>query len=74
MNSMERMSWVALRESDMWNGEMEKRVIEGTAHIVDQLHLFNVLRVISVCFIDFTSTACFCDQLIMRSISIMNNY
>ena len=38
MNSMERMSWVALRESDMWNGEMEKRVIEGTAHIVDQLN------------------------------------
>ncbi len=38
MNSMERMSWVALRESDMWNGEMEKRVIEGTAHIVEQLN------------------------------------
>ena len=37
MNDMERMSWVALREGDMWNGEMEKRVIEGTAHIVDQL-------------------------------------
>lgn len=37
MNDMERMSWVALRESDMWNGEMERRVIEGTAHIVDQL-------------------------------------
>ena len=37
MNSMERMSWVALRESDMWNGEMEKRVIEGTRHIVEQL-------------------------------------
>ena len=37
MNEMERMSWVALREEDMWNGEMESRVIEGTAHIVDQL-------------------------------------
>ena len=37
MNEMERMSWVALREEDMWNGEMEKRVIEGTSHIVDQL-------------------------------------
>jgi hypothetical protein len=31
------MSWVALREEDMWNGEMEKRVIEGTAHIVDKM-------------------------------------
>lgn len=37
MNEMKRMSWVALRESDMWNGEMENRVIEGTAHIVQQL-------------------------------------
>ncbi len=37
MNETERMSWVALREEDMWNGEMEKRVIEGTAHIVDQM-------------------------------------
>jgi len=37
MNDMERMSWVALRESDMWNGEMEKRVIDGTAHIVEKL-------------------------------------
>ena len=37
MNDMERMSWVALRESDMWNGEMEKRVIEGTAHIIEKL-------------------------------------
>ena len=37
MNETGRMSWVALREEDMWNGEMEKRVIEGTAHIVDQL-------------------------------------
>ena len=37
MNDMERMSWVALRESDMWNGEMEKRVIEGTAHIVEKI-------------------------------------
>ena len=37
MNDMERMSWVALRESDMWNGEMEKRVIDGTAHIIEKL-------------------------------------
>ena len=37
MNEMERMSWVALREEDMWNGEMESRVIEGTAHIVDRM-------------------------------------
>jgi Nitrogenase component 1 type Oxidoreductase. len=37
MNEVERMSWVALREEDMWNGEMEKRVIEGTAHILDKL-------------------------------------
>lgn len=37
MNDMGRMSWVALRESDMWNGEMEKRVIDGTAHIVEKL-------------------------------------
>lgn len=37
MNEMERMSWVALRESDMWNGEMENRVIDGTSHIVEQL-------------------------------------
>ena len=37
MNEMKRMSWVALRESDMWNGEMESRVIDGTSHIVDQL-------------------------------------
>jgi hypothetical protein len=37
MNEMKRMSWVALRERDMWNGEMEARVIDGTAHIVDQL-------------------------------------
>lgn len=37
MNETGRMSWVALREEDMWNGEMEKRVIEGTAHIVDKL-------------------------------------
>ncbi|SNU09629.1 Nitrogenase component 1 type Oxidoreductase [Lachnospiraceae bacterium] len=37
MNEMKRMSWVALRESDMWNGEMENRVIDGTSHIVDQL-------------------------------------
>ena len=37
MNDMQRMSWVALRESDMWNGEMERRVIEGTAHIIEKL-------------------------------------
>ena len=37
MNETTRMSWVALREEDMWNGEMEKRVIEGTAHIVDKM-------------------------------------
>ncbi len=37
MNDMERMSWVALRESDMWNGEMEKRVIEGTQHIIEKI-------------------------------------
>ena len=37
MNETTRMSWVALREEDMWNGEMEKRVIEGTAHIVDRM-------------------------------------
>ena len=34
MNETTRMS---CREEDMWNGEMEKRVIEGTAHIVDQM-------------------------------------
>ena len=37
MNLMERMSWVSLREKDMWNGEMESRVIEGVSHIVDQM-------------------------------------
>ena len=37
MNRMENMSWVALREQDMWNGEMESRVIEGCSHIVDEM-------------------------------------
>jgi len=37
MNLMDRMSWVSLRENDMWNGEMESRVVEGVAHIVDQM-------------------------------------
>jgi len=37
MNRMENMSWVALREKDMWNGEMESRVVEGCAHIVDEM-------------------------------------
>ncbi len=37
MNRMENMSWVALREKDMWNGEMESRVIEGCSHIVDEM-------------------------------------
>ena len=37
MNAMERMSWVSLREEDMWNGEMENRVVEGVAHILDQM-------------------------------------
>ena len=38
MNRMENMSWVALREKDMWNGEMESRVIEGCSHIVDEMN------------------------------------
>ncbi len=37
MDLMERMSWVSLREKDMWNGEMESRVVEGVAHIVEQM-------------------------------------
>ena len=37
MNRMENMSWVALREKDMWNGEMESRVIEGCSHIVNEM-------------------------------------
>jgi len=37
MNRMENMSWVALREKDMWNGEMESRVIEGCSHIVEEM-------------------------------------
>ncbi len=37
MNDMQRMSWVALRERDMWNGEMEKRVIEGTRDILEKI-------------------------------------
>ena len=37
MNLMERMSWVSLREKDMWNGEMESRVVEGVSHIVEQM-------------------------------------
>lgn len=37
MNAMERMSWVSLREEDMFNGEMEQRVIDGTAHIVGRM-------------------------------------
>ena len=37
MNLMDRMSWVSLREKDMWNGEMESRVVEGVAHIVSQM-------------------------------------
>ncbi|MCR5213146.1 MAG: hypothetical protein K6E10_01930 [Eubacterium sp.] len=37
MMLMDRMSWVSLREKDMWNGEMESRVIEGVAHIVEQM-------------------------------------
>ena len=37
MNRMENMSWVALREKDMWNGEMESRVVEGCSHIVDEM-------------------------------------
>ena len=37
MNEMQRMSWVSLREKDMWNGEMESRVVEGVAHIVEQM-------------------------------------
>ena len=37
MNAMERMSWVSLREEDMFNGEMEQRVIDGVAHIVERM-------------------------------------
>ena len=37
MNRMEDMSWVALREKDMWNGEMESRVVEGCSAIVDKM-------------------------------------
>ena len=37
MNRMENMSWVALREKDMWNGEMESRVVEGCSHIIDEM-------------------------------------
>lgn len=37
MNAMERMSWVSLREQDMWSGEMEQRVVEGCSHIIDRL-------------------------------------
>ena len=35
MNRMENMSWVSLREQDMWNGEMESRVIEGSRDFVE---------------------------------------
>lgn len=38
MNLMDRMSWVSLREKDMWNGEMESRVVEGVAHIVEKMN------------------------------------
>ena len=37
MNRMENMSWVSLREQDMWNGEMESRVVEGCSHIVEKM-------------------------------------
>lgn len=37
MNAMDRMSWVSLREDDMFNGEMEQRIYDGVVHIVERM-------------------------------------
>jgi len=37
MNAMDRMSWVSVSESDMFDGSLEENVIDGTADILDRM-------------------------------------
>lgn len=37
MNAMDRMSWVALEETDLFDGRMESGIVEGTTHILQGL-------------------------------------
>ena len=34
MNAMNRMSWVALEETDLFDGRLESGIVDGTAHIL----------------------------------------
>lgn len=34
MNAMDRMSWVALEETDLFDGGLESGIVDGTAHIL----------------------------------------
>jgi len=34
MNAMDRMSWVALEETDLFDGRLETGIVDGTAHIL----------------------------------------
>ena len=38
MNELSRMSWVSVDESDMYDGTIEQKVIDGTAEILNQFH------------------------------------
>ena len=37
MQSMERMSWISVSEEDMFNGELEENLIDGTAEILERM-------------------------------------
>ena len=37
MNAMDRMSWIAVEEDDMFDGTMEQDIIDGTADILKKL-------------------------------------
>lgn len=37
MNAMDRMSWVAITETDIYDGSMEQKVIDGTTDILERM-------------------------------------
>ena len=37
MNAMDRMSWISVSESDLFDGSMERNIIDGAADILDRI-------------------------------------
>lgn len=37
MNAMDRMSWVSVTENDLFNGQMDRNIVEGTAAILRRM-------------------------------------